>query len=162
MKTIALYIMSALLICGSVSARVGETEHELVARYGAAIAMPGLDELSNEIRTYSFHGFTISVTFVSGRSEVEFFVKCKDGIPCDKEWAVMTEPEVAAILAAYESTGVKWKPGEGTKRPLWWTSEDGRLKARNMFNQLQIGTVDYVEKRTARINQNKEDRLKGF
>ena len=73
----------------------------------------------------------------------------------------MTEPKSRRSWGL-RIDGSKMEAGEGMKRPPWWTSEEGRLKAINMFNQLQIGTVDYIEKRTARINQNKEDRLKGF
>jgi len=153
------------MIGASAFARIGETEQQIEARYGPSIAPAPdkfkRDELGNEIRVYNFHGFTVTVTFVNGRSEVELFVKYKDQIPSD-HWEVMTGQEVAAILEAYEGTGVKWKPEQGSRRPMWWDSEDGRLKAINMFNQVQIGTVSYVEKRTERIKQNEADRLKGF
>jgi hypothetical protein len=160
--------LAAALLASSASARVGETEQQIEMRYGKPIfPLSGSwstleDELGGELRTYLFHEFTIVVTFVDGKSEVELFKKCKQDIPCDKEWATMSEAEVAAILAGYESVGVKWKPEEGVKRPMWWTSSDGRLKAINMFNQLQIGTADYIEERTAKIKQNEADRLKGF
>jgi len=155
--------LAATLFTSPVFARIGETFDQIEARYGPQVPRSmAPDELGNHTITYNFHGFTIVVTFVDRKSEVELFKKCKEGIPCDKEWATMSEAEVAAILAAYESVGVTWKAQEGVKRPLWWTSSDQRLKAINMFNQLQIGTAHYIEERAARNRERESDRLKGF
>ncbi len=155
--------LAATLLASTAFGRLGETFDQIEARYGPQVPRSmAQDELGNHMITYNFHGFTIVVTFVNWKSEVELFKKCKEGIPCDKEWATMSEAEVAAILAAYEPIGVTWKAEEGVKSPMWWTSSDKRLKAINMSNQLQIGTVHYVEERTARIKQKESDRLKGF
>jgi hypothetical protein len=45
---------------------------------------------------------------------------------------------------------------------MWWTSEDDRLKAVNMFNQLVIMTVDYEGKLAAQRKRREENKLKGF
>lgn len=45
---------------------------------------------------------------------------------------------------------------------MWWTSADGRLKAVNMFNQLQIATVAYLDRRDAKIKAMKDKKLEGF
>lgn len=88
--------------------RVGETWHEIHARYGGAVlGSKSADELGNDTWLFNFHDFTVLVTFVSGVSELEKFVKYKDHVPAEA-WEKMTIEEVAAILGAYESTGVKW------------------------------------------------------
>ncbi|MEY2495535.1 MAG: hypothetical protein QOJ45_2027 [Verrucomicrobiota bacterium] len=154
-------ILSAL--CASPAfARIGETFDQIEYRYGPQVPRSiAVDELGNRTLIYNFKEFTIEVTFVNMRSEREFFVKYKDYVPTDR-WEIMTRQEVDAILAAYEADGVKWKPGEKMARPMWWTSEDGRLKAVNMFNQLVIMTVDYEGKLAAQRKRREENKLKGF
>ena len=122
-------------ICSGAQARIGETEVQIEARYGLPVpgnpeVGPQRDELGNEIRVYKFHHFNIAVTFAGGISQVEMFAKYKEQML--ESWDTLTQTDIDAILAAYESSGIKWQPGEalGTaKRPTWWTSTDGRLKA---------------------------------
>ena len=151
------------------SARVGETWEQIETRYGQAKGSQGADELGNATRVYHFHDFTVLVTFVNGVSTAEKFIKFKDHVPSDR-WEPMTAQEVAAILSAYESAGVKWgEPGPDAKRPMWWTSVDGQLKAINMANQLVVATVSYLDQRQAKradLEAEKKakeaEKLKGF
>ena len=165
-KLIALALLAGLT---SAHARVGETVAQIEARYGLPVAgnpevPPPRDELGNEIRVYNFHHFAITVTFAGGISQAELFAKYKDHM-MSESWETLTQAEVDAILAAYESAGVRWQPGEalGTaKRPLRWTSTDGRLKATYMFNQLQIGVNDYINRRAEAVKRKEAEKLKGF
>jgi hypothetical protein len=169
-------LTTALLLTGAVvaSARVGETVGEIETRYGKHTGVVWdydahwikKDELGNEMRSYSFHGFTIIVTFVDGKSATELFKKCKEDVPCDKAWDTMSEGEVEAILKPYDALGVKWKAEEWAakahRRPLWWASEDGKLKAINMMNMLLIGRTDYMLDLDAKRKENEKKRLSGF
>ena len=153
-------------ICSGAQARIGETEVQIEARYGLPVpgnpeVGPQRDELGNEIRVYKFHHFNIAVTFAGGISQVEMFAKYKEQML--ESWDTLTQTDIDAILAAYESSGIKWQPGEalGTaKRPTWWTSTDGRLKATYMFNQLQIGVIDYINRQAEAAKRKEAEKLK--
>jgi hypothetical protein len=50
-----------------------------------------------------------------------------------------------------ESAGVKWAPPfPEAKRPMSWTRVNGRLKAINIVNQLQLATAGYLDRREAK------------
>lgn len=173
MKNLFLIVASCALASqtSTVFARVGETEAQIEARYGKSIAdtakvKPDLrDDLGNPIRFYFFRDFTITVSFVNGRSASELFAKFKNHIPSD-QWETMTEDEVDAILAAYKDSGVKWKRADefaaAGQRPLSWKSDDGRLKAVNMMNKVLIANATYLEQSEAQRKQLAKQKLEGL
>lgn len=148
-------IVCLALALSAAQARVGETEEQVARRYGAPSdsgygTTVAPDSMGNVPLVYNFHDFTITVIYLEGVSVAENFMKFEGKQISDHRLPITAE-EVDAILASYSELGVKWKPGvtPGGLPSKWWKSSDGRLKAINIANQLQIATVRYLEQKAA-------------
>ena len=110
MKTkLVLSPLCILLATLSAQARLGETEAQSQARYGAPQAelisqtdkplMPGAKEVA-----YNFQGWRVRAAFVAGvTKKIEYVKFPENGVPKQ-----LTEPEVLAVLEAEKAT-YKWK-----------------------------------------------------
>ncbi len=155
MRTALSGIVTLALTLSAAQARVGETEKQVAQRYGAPSGggygrTVATDPMGNAPLVYNFHDFTITVIYLEGVSVAENFMKFEGQQISDLRLPITAE-ELDAILASYSELGVKWKPGvtPGGLHSRWWMSTDGRLKAINSANQLQIATVRYLEQKAA-------------
>ncbi len=92
-------LLALFLFHGTAAARIGETEAEVNARYGAPIFTLSSQEAANLTKCYLADGFSIAVTYVSGRSAREMVAKA------DK--SEITEKEINRLLEA-NSGGSSW------------------------------------------------------
>ena len=101
------------------SARIGETEAQILARYGPSIGdIP--TQTFGKVRGFMQVGHVVGVAFVNGVSEMEMFSK--------NNQSEITPAEIEKLL---KSNGVgEWK-AEETGKPNWkrWRREDGALVA---------------------------------
>ncbi|MBA3606956.1 MAG: hypothetical protein H0W43_00345 [Chthoniobacterales bacterium] len=94
-------VLLALFLChGTAAGRIGETEAEVKARYGAPVFTLSSREAANLTKCLS-DGFSIAVTYVAGRSAREMIAKA------DK--SEITEKEINRLLEA-NSGGFSWNP----------------------------------------------------
>ncbi len=92
-------LLALFLFHGTAAARIGETEAEIKARYGAPIlTLPAQDD-AGLTKCYLSDGFSIAVTYVAGRSAREMLAKA------DK--SEITEKEINRLLQA-NSGGSSW------------------------------------------------------
>ncbi len=92
-------LLALFLFHGTAAARIGETEAEIKARYGAPIlTLPAQDD-AGLTKCYLSDGFSIAVTYVAGRSAREMLAKA------DK--SEITEKEINRLLEA-NSGGSSW------------------------------------------------------
>lgn len=92
-------LLALFLFHGTAAARIGETEAEIKARYGAPIfTLPSQDD-AGLTKCYLSDGFSIAVTYVAGRSAREMLAKA------DK--SEITEKEINRLLEA-NSGGSSW------------------------------------------------------
>ena len=155
MRRVWAAIVYLALALSAAQARVGETEEQVARRYGAPSdsgygRTVAADPRGNAPLVDNFHDFTIAVIDREGVSVAENFMKFEGQQISDLRLPITAE-EMDAILASYSELGVKWKPGvtPGGLPSKWWKSSDGRLKAINSANQLQIATVRYLEQKAA-------------
>jgi hypothetical protein len=103
----------------SASARIGETEAQISARYGQSVGdIP--TETFGKVRGFMQPGYLVGVAFVNGISDMEMFSKT--------DQSEMTASEIEDFLKA-NGAGA-WK-AEETGKPSWkrWRREDGALIA---------------------------------
>jgi hypothetical protein len=100
------------------SARIGETEAQISARYGRSVGdIP--TQAFGKVRGFVAGGYVVGVAFVDGVSYMEMFSK--------KDQSEMTASEIDTLLKANEG---EWK-AEGTGKPNWrrWRTQDEALVA---------------------------------
>jgi hypothetical protein len=103
----------------SASARIGETEAQIAARYGESIGdIP--TEAFGKVRGFMQPGYLVGVAFVDGLSDMEMFSK--------NDQSEMSASEIENFCKA-QGAGV-WK-AEQTGKPDWkrWRRADGALVA---------------------------------
>jgi hypothetical protein len=110
-------VFAAVITTGS--ARIGETEAQIAARYGQSIGdIP--TEAFGKVRGFMQPGYVVGVAFVNGVSEMEMFSK--------NDQSEMSANEIENLL---ETNGAgEWKV-EQTGKPKWkrWRRQDGALVA---------------------------------
>lgn len=128
-------IFCCLVFCTSAFGRLGETRSEIVARFGTP------DGKSNEppFEMFSKNGFSISVTFINGRSAEETYFKV--GIPSRP----LSPSDIEALLKA-NSSGQQWSKEPAQKDPAetLWTRTDGAT-AEELANFLTFKSKEFVE-----------------
>lgn len=92
-------LFAFILLHGTATARIGETEAEVEARYGDPIFLLPSQENAGPTKCYLSGGFSIAVTYVEGRSAREMLAKA------DK--SEITEKEINRLLAA-NAAGSSW------------------------------------------------------
>jgi hypothetical protein len=101
------------------SAGIGETEAQVVARYGPSIGdIP--TQAFGKVRGFMQVGHVVGVAFVNGVSDMEMFAK--------NDKSEMTPAEIEKLLKA--NGAGEWKVEE-TGKPNWkrWRREDGAVVA---------------------------------
>ena len=78
-------LVPAFLLIGTAQARIGETEAEIRARYGEPIGILPSSVQASLTKRYLSGGFSIAVTYVSGRSAREMLAKADESKITDKE-----------------------------------------------------------------------------
>ena len=110
-----------LLVCGrSLLARVGETEAQVVARYGQSIGdIP--TETFGPVRGFALREYVVGVKFLNGSSAMEMISR--------NDQAEITPHEIDALLKKH-GADVEWKVDKFEK-PDWkrWRTQDGSLVA---------------------------------
>jgi len=101
MKTIVIGCATAVFALTIPShARIGETEREIEARYGAPVQKPKKETGREKSRTYRFGGLEITVTFLDRKSQREDYIKLNGG--------KFGSDEIQEFLKA-NSKGAEWK-----------------------------------------------------
>lgn len=110
-----------LLVCGrSLLARIGETEAQVMARYGPSIgAIP--TETFGPVRGFALQEYLVGVKFLNGTSAMEMVSR--------NDQAEIRPQEIDALLKKHGAE-VEWKVDKFEK-PDWkrWRTQDGSLVA---------------------------------
>ncbi len=110
-----------LLVCSrSLLARIGETEAQVVARYGQSIGdIP--TETFGPVRGFALREYVVGVKFLNGTSAMEMISR--------NDQAEITPQENDALLKKH-GADVEWKVDKFEK-PDWkrWRTQDGSLVA---------------------------------
>jgi len=121
MKLLAPLLALAVFVSSSAQACLGDSESELLSRYGpqkksGTSHLPGV-----AIRGYMYKGFLIVVGMLNGKSAFEMYTK--------KGGAALTGPEVAALMTA-NAKGQTWAEDKGgTPDDAKWVLADGSVFA---------------------------------
>ena len=110
-----------LLVCSrSLLARIGETEAQVMARYGQSIGdIP--TETFGPVRGFALREYLVGVRFLNGSSAMEMISR--------NDQAEITPHEIDALLKKH-GADVEWKVDKFEK-PDWkrWRTQDGSLVA---------------------------------
>jgi len=110
-----------LLVCSrSLLARIGETEAQVMARYGQSIGdIP--TETFGPVRGFALREYLVGVKFLNGTSAMEMISR--------NDQAEITPQEIDALLKKH-GADVEWKVDKFEK-PDWkrWRTQDGSLVA---------------------------------
>jgi hypothetical protein len=110
-----------LLVCSrSLLARIGETEAQVMARYGQSIGdIP--TEAFGPVRGFALREYLVGVKFLNGASAMEMVSR--------NDQAEIKPQEIDALLKKH-GADVEWKVDEFEK-PDWkrWRTQDGSLVA---------------------------------
>jgi len=110
-----------LLVCSrSLLARIGETEAQVMARYGQSIGdIP--TETFGPVRGFALREYLVGVKFLNGSSAMEMISR--------NDQAEITPHEIDALLKKH-GADVEWKVDKFEK-PDWkrWRTQDGSLVA---------------------------------
>src|SRR5947207_15285574 len=108
-----------LLVCSrSLLARIGETEAQVMARYGQSIGdIPA--ETFGPVRGFALREYLVGVRFLNGSSAMEMISR--------NDQAEITPHEIDALLKKH-GADVEWKVHKFEK-PDWkrWRNQDGSL-----------------------------------
>ena len=64
----------ALITASSALARIGETEAQIVARYGQPLSIPSKEIQGQPLKVFRSAGLTVGVAFIDGKSGIfEFY-----------------------------------------------------------------------------------------
>jgi hypothetical protein len=152
MKQLTLIIV--VLVSASVSAfaRIGDTKQQIEARYGKSIGT-----LSMGDEHYRSSGLDITVAYIDGVSQSEFFMK-QDG-------SELSENEIAVLLEANVG-GSKWieDPSARLTGNLGWKLESGgRIAGYSHRSKALMIVADLAAKVfTQRKAAAAKEKLKGF
>lgn len=119
MKTMIGMLFVSVALMTMASARIGETEEEISARYGKSVGdIP--TETFGKMRGFIWSGYVIGVAFVNARSDMEMFSK--------SDQSDMMASEIDKLLKANGAEG--WK-AEPTGKPTWrrWRQGESGLVA---------------------------------
>jgi hypothetical protein len=110
-----------LLVCSrSLLARIGETEAQIMARYGQSIGdIP--TETFGPVRGFALREYLVGVKFLNGTSAMEMISR--------NDQAEITPQEIDALLKKH-GADMEWKVDKFEK-PDWkrWRTQDGSLVA---------------------------------
>jgi hypothetical protein len=113
-------VIALLMFCGSVKARIGETEAQITARYGQSIGdIP--TETFGAVRGFALPGFVVGVKLMNGTSAMEMLSK--------NDQSETNPSEIEALLKKH-GADMPWKVDRFDK-PDWkrWRTQDGSLVA---------------------------------
>jgi hypothetical protein len=119
MKTMIGMLFVSVALMTMASARIGETEEEISARFGQSVGdIP--TETFGKMRGFTWSGYVVGVAFVNGRSEMEMFSKT--------DQSEMLASEIEKLLKA--DGPEEWK-AEPTGKPNWrrWRQPESGLVA---------------------------------
>ena len=134
------------------SARIGETEAEIAARYGTSLGdIP--TQAFGKVRAFMSSGYVVGVAFVNGVSNMEMFSKT--------DQSDMTATQIKDLLKANGTD--EWK-AEETGKPNWrrWRREDEALVALYDAGRhfLYVNSKNFYEDQGKKIENLEAERLK--
>lgn len=144
-KIIACLILALALSATQLSARVGENEQQVDARYGKPIgSMPVEGGL---LKKYKSSGLVIGVVFINGASESELFSKADN--------SSLSDAQITMLLRA-NAESLDWKEqGTPVASVREWRRSDDKLKAIQQGRTFIICLTDFLQ-RTAKIRDQQE------
>lgn len=124
-------------------ARIGETEQQIIARYGKSIKDIPSKGAREKYGAFVFNGFTIIVVFLDGVSQAESYSKDRDG--------EFSNDEIAALLKA-NAPAASWKLKASTPpAKLQWEAKIDKFTVFAIYSKkpsgysLIFGTTDYAK-----------------
>ena len=157
-------LLTALLICSSANARIGENESQIEARYGKPFktftaAEPPRPALK---KMYKSDGIVIIVSYLNGVSESEYYSKPHAKIDRTKVETLLKAnahgkewKQIPRGHSMYSSKGQRWMPGE--------ISMSSTLADYNeVRGQLHILTKTYLDTTTAAEKAAATAKVKNF
>jgi hypothetical protein len=131
------------------TARIGETEEQISARYGGSVGdIP--TQAFGKIRGFVTGGHVVGVAFVDGVSHMEMF--------SNKDQSELTASEIDTLLKANDPG--EWK-AEGTGKPKWrrWRTLDEALVAvyDARLHFLYINSKEFYEAQGKKIEEGRAE-----
>ncbi len=153
-KLFAFSLIAFALSAPAVQARLGETEPELIQRFGAgeprAPFFPGSRHL-----VFIKQGFVIDVALIDGTSQMELY-----SLYNQRSDAVLDGDKVRELLGV-EDQGHRWSP-VATDEDNKWIRDDGAVAFFNRTNQtFSAETRTYLERESA-FTHPRQPSLDGF
>ncbi len=137
-------------------ARIGETEAEITKRYGKSVVTFSKGDAPLE-KGYLSGGFRISVTYLDGVSQAEFFSK--------PDSSKLSEEEIDVLLSVNAIDGKEWKEERAPVAMLrtWKLEESDRIANYTVReNMLMIQTRSWMDLEQARRASDEKAKLKNF
>jgi len=154
MKSLCI-IVSAALFASPAFARIGETEAQIEKRYGKPkFTFSQGDELPS--KGYISAGLRITVTYVDGVSESEFYQK--------PDQSALSETEIKTLLAANAEDGI-WaeQPEVLGSVHTWKIAAKNRIASYvDRLNSLTVATTRCTELSLQQTARKEKAKLKGF
>jgi hypothetical protein len=151
---IALLLLVGLALSKPAFARIGETTAQLDKRYGSPVAKNHGNE---EIRRYSFRGFTITVGLDQGISQCEIYLK--------SDRSRMTEGEIHDLLQANAGKSPWLEDAEENSRNYLYWSKDKKSRVgvySLVGHNLMVTSKPYLPRFTSLMNTNGPKSVEGF
>jgi hypothetical protein len=154
MKFFALGLAVLTLGAPSAQARLGETEPELIQRFGAAELRPPFFPGTRHV-VFIKQGFVIDVGLIDGVSEMELYSLY------DSRSNTLLDGDKVKELLSIEDQGQRWTP-VATETYDKWRRDDGAIAFFNRTNQtFSVETRTYIDQEKA-YSQSQQPSLDGF
>jgi hypothetical protein len=152
--------MSVILVALPAFARIGETEQQIEARYGKSERID-TKALLLLTKIYRVGDLRVTVSFIDGISECEYFVK-RDG--------KLTDQEVDVLLKANSIDGKQWSLKLDRLQKMWAITEGcdspdcvirfAQFSA--LDGQLFIGSKKFLDRQKTLTAEDAKKKLKDF
>jgi hypothetical protein len=151
-NSIVLVIM--LLIGRPAFARIGETETQIVARYGQSLPANATTMLGQPVKVFLTADLRVGVAFIDGKSAAEFFSKVDGTEIPDKEIQVILQSNTAGSHWATSRDGPFGLRG--------WSLQSGGRIAGYTNKSLIICTQEFLAISAADTPREAKEKPKGF
>ena len=151
---LALLLLVAMSLSKPAFARIGETTEQLNKRYGPPIAKSHDNE---DVRRYSFRGFTITVGLDQGISQCEIYLK--------SDRSRMTEGEIHGLLQANAGKSPWLEDPEENSTNYFYQSKDKKSRV-GIYSltghNLMVTSKPYLPRFTSLMGANGPKSVEGF
>jgi hypothetical protein len=153
-KPIVLALVIMLVIGRPAFGRIGETEAQIVARYGESLPANAKTMLGQPLKVFLTADLRVGVAFIDGKSAAELFSKI-DGTE-------IPDSEIQVILQS-NTAGSHWATSrDGPFGLRGWSLQSGGRIAGYTKKSLTICTQEFLAISAADTAREAKEKLKGF